>query len=403
MNNIILFDDEHWKSLLPLSYTRPIADIRIGILTIKEKWERYLNGTGSYITQDYLSNKFPIQIEEENIVINSRYLPNKKIARLISQLDLNEAVLHNNILVAAKLARTQFQKLIEDDQLDELKGMELDDQTFDGDDFILNPYDIFKNNGAEIRKDFELLTLGKNSQELSHENLHTSDDHIFIGEGAVVESCYLNADEGPIYIGPNAKIMQGSMIKGPFALCEGSTVKMGAKIYGNTTIGPHSKVGGELNNVVIQSYSNKAHDGFLGNAVIGEWCNLGADTNNSNLKNNYSEVKMWDYASTSFKSTGMQFCGLIMGDHSKTAINTMINTGTVIGVSSNIYGSGFPRNFIPSFSWGSGKGYTTYKIEKSLDTARLMMTRRGIELDESDIAILEHIYHNTSQYRQWES
>jgi UDP-N-acetylglucosamine diphosphorylase/glucosamine-1-phosphate N-acetyltransferase len=225
-------------------------------------------------------------------------------------------------------------------------------------------------------------------------------ENIFLEPGAKIECATLNASTGPIYIGKDAEIMEGALIRGPFALCEHATLKMGTKIYGPTTIGPHSKVGGEVNNSVIFGYSNKAHDGFLGNSVIGEWCNLGADTNNSNLKNNYIEVKLWDYASGRFIPTGLQFCGLIMGDHSKSGINTMFNTGTVVGVSANIFGSGFPRNYIPSFSWGGAQGYITYHIDKALEVASQVMKRRDIKLDEIEQDILKHIFEITASKRK---
>ncbi len=403
MNNIILFDDDHWKSLLPISYTRPIADFRVGILTIKQKWELYLEGEGSYITQDYLSKKYPIKIANENLVINSRYLPNKKLVRLILQLELNDAILHNDNLVAAKLGSQQFDKLVEKNELDELKGLDLNND-IDANDFIKRPYDIFRVNKNEIRKDYELLTKGRSSQELEEHHFYQgSENNIFIEEGAILEPAFINAEDGPVYIGKDTHVMQGAMIRGPFALCNNAVVKMGAKITGATTVGPYCKVGGEINNVVFQAYSNKAHDGYLGNSVIGEWCNLGADSNSSNLKNNYSNIKMWDYSTDTFSSSELQFCGIIMGDHSKTGINMMFNTGTVLGVSCNVFGSGFPRTIIPSFSWGGKKGYTTFKIEKSLEVARLVMARRALELSEEDKLIMEHIYHYSAQYRQWES
>ncbi|MBT8188959.1 MAG: glucose-1-phosphate thymidylyltransferase [Saprospiraceae bacterium] len=402
MNNIILFDDDHWKSLLPMTFTRPTADLRVGILTIREKWEKYLDGTGSYITQDYLSVKFPIHIEEINFVINARYLPNKRIARLISQLEINGALLHDEILVAAKMKRDQFEKLINNQQLDEIDGLELAD-TFDEDDFIMRPHDIFRLNANEIRKDFDLMTVGRVSAAIPQNVTTSGNANIFIEEGATVQPCFLNASSGPIYIGKDSEVMEGAMIRGPFAMGLNSRVKMGAKIYGATSMGPFCKIGGEVNNVVLQAYSNKGHDGYLGNSVLGEWVNIGADTNSSNLKNNYTEVKTWDYSNDTFKNTGLQFCGCILGDHTKVGINTMFNTGTVTGVSCNIYGSGFPRTFIPSFSWGGKQGYSTYRIEKSIETAAKMMKRRGIDFSEEDKTILEHIFHYTSRYRHWEN
>ena len=402
MKNIILFDDDHWNALLPLCYTKPIAELRIGILTIREKWEKHLKGKGSFITQDYLSSKYPIQIESSNLVINSRYLPNKKLVRLIQQLDNNEALIHNDNLLAANLNESQFEKLVNGANIEELEGVDMD-KAIDSSDFIQRPYDIFRLNDQELRKDFDLLTTERKSEEIPQTNFVQSPDQIFIESGAKVNFAFLNADSGPIYIGKDATIMEGSMIQGPFAIGENAQVKMGAKIYGGTTVGPWCKVGGEVSNVVFQSYSNKGHDGYLGNAVIGEWCNIGADTNSSNLKNNYSEVKVWDYNTKRFSPSGLQFCGLIMGDHSKCGINTMFNTGTVVGVHCNIFGSGFPRNFIPSFSWGGSKGYKTYQLDKALEVAEIVMQRRNKQLEESDHLIFEHIFKSSSQYRQWES
>src|SRR5690606_7840722 len=251
--------------------------------------------------------------------------------------------------------------------------------------------DIFSKNTLAIQADFDLLTKGRQSAAIPDSVFCINRKNIFVEEGARLNFASLNASDGPIYIGKNAEIMEGCTIRGPFALCDSSTLKMQTKIYGGTSIGPHSKVGGEVNNSVIFGYSNKAHDGFLGNSVIGEWCNLGADTNNSNLKNNYAEVKLWDYEKEGFANTGLQFCGLMMGDHSKCGINTMFNTGTVVGVSANIFGSGFPRNFIPSFSWGGSGGFTTYNTEKAFEVAKVVMSRRNIEFSDLDAKILVHV------------
>ncbi len=399
--NIILFDDDYWKALLPLTYTRPIGDLRVGILKISDKWLSRIGGSVSYITQDYLAEKFPIHISENNLVINARLLPNDNIANLIEQLELNEALLFGETLVAARLNIQQFDNLINGKELDELKGIDI--TKYEKYLHLLSrPYDIFLENGREIAKDFKLLTYNKTSYPISYHNYPIAPDNIFIAEDAEVTFSSLNASEGPIYIGRGAKVMEGSSIRGPFALCDNATVKMGTKIYGSTTIGPHSKVGGELSNVVIQGYSNKGHDGYLGNSVLGEWCNLGADTNSSNLKNNYTEVKVWNYEKESFQKTGLQFCGLIMGDHSKTGISTMLNTGTVVGVSSNIFGSGFPRTFIPSYAWGGSAGYSSYHLDKAYDTMTKVMARRNKTLEEVDKVILGHIYHSSATFRQWE-
>ncbi len=399
MNNIILFDDDSRDLLLPLCFTRPVAEMRVGILTIKEKWEIYLNGSASFITQDYLSDKFPIKITDENFVVNGSVLPNQKICKLIEQLDFNEALLSEGELIATKMNAAQFEKLMRNEDIDELEGYELGDTKFIK---IKHPWEIFSNNDIAIREDFDLLTRGRVSQPISSTNNVLGADQIFIEEGASVECSILNATTGPIYIGKNAKILEGSMVRGALALCDNAVLKMGAKIYGATTIGPKAKVAGEVNNSVIFGNSNKGHEGFLGNSVLGEWCNIGADSNNSNLKNNYAEVKLWNYVDERFTKTGLQFCGLIMGDHSKCGINTMFNTGTVVGVFANIFGSGFPRNFIPSFAWGGHSGFTTYKTEKAFEVAERVMIRRDVELGPQDKALLKHVFNQTAKYRAWE-
>ena len=389
--NYILFDGSARNQLLPFTYTRPVADIRVGILTIREKWEKMLGFTSSTVTEDYLIDKFPMIEMEQNIFINASVLPTKHLVSLIQNLSENKALFIDDEPLAF------FAK----------EDQEIDFETFDilqytNDDIlrIENTWDIFKLNGEAIKRDFKLLTTDRESQLIPEMTLAFNKDQIFIEEGAVLPLCSLNANDGPIYIGKDSEIMEGSMIRGPFALCENATIKMGAKIYGATTIGPHSKVGGEVNNCVIFGYSNKGHDGFIGNSVLGEWCNIGADTNNSNLKNNYAEVRLWDYETEGFAKTGLQFCGLMMGDHSKCGINTMFNTGTVVGVSANIFGSGFPRNFIPSFSWGGSAGMITYKTNKAFEVAKVVMSRRDIAFTEIDVQILEHIFKETSKWRK---
>ena len=246
-----------------------------------------------------------------------------------------------------------------------------------------------------------MITKNRKSQPIPAGVNTVNQENIFLEEGAKLTFCTLNASTGPIYIGKDAEIMEGCIVRGALAMCDNSVLKLGAKIYGATTIGPHSKVGGEVNNSVLMGYSNKGHDGFLGNSVLGEWCNLGADTNNSNLKNNYAEVRLWDYNTGRFAKTGLQFCGLMMGDHSKCGINTMFNTGTVVGVSANIFGSGFPRNFIPSFSWGGASGFTVYKTNKVFEVANEVMKRRKISFDDIEKRILENVYELTKQYRNY--
>lgn len=389
--NYILFDGNVRNQLLPFTFTRPVADIRIGILTIREKWEHLLGFTTTSVTEDYLSEKHPFLELERNILINASFLPSENLVNIIQNLQENQAVFKDDEPIAFFTS----------------EGQEVDFDNFDiiqykHDDVlrIEHTWHIFSLNGEAIMRDFEMLTKDRKTQPIPQGIWTKNPKNIFIEEGAKIQFCTLNASEGPIYIGKDAEIMEGAMVRGPFALCDHATLKMGAKIYSDTTIGPHSKVGGEVSNSVIFGYSNKGHDGFLGNSVIGEWCNLGADTNNSNLKNNYAEVRLWDYENESFAKTGLQFCGLMMGDHSKCGINTMFNTGTVVGVSANIFGSGFPRNFIPSFSWGGSGGSVTYKTDKAFEVAKVVMGRRGIELTEVDTKILEHVFEETKKYRR---
>lgn len=389
--NYILFDGTVRNALLPFTFTRPVADIRIGILTIREKWEKYLGYTTTTLTEEYLMEKYPMVEMEENIMINASFLPNPILIDMVQNLNPKEAILFGEEIIAFHTHDTQ-----EDIDFDEYELIE-----YEGDVLrIENTWDIFTKNDAAIREDFELLTEDRFSQPIPKSVNVIASENIFIEEGAKLEFVTLNASTGPIYIGKNAEIMEGSVIRGPFALCEEAQVKLATKVYGATTVGPHCRIGGEVNNSVLFGYSNKGHDGFLGNSVLGEWCNIGADSNNSNLKNNYEEVRLWSYETEGFARTGLQFCGLMMGDHSKCGINTMFNTGTVVGVSTNIFGSGFPRNFVPSFSWGGASGFTTYITKKAFETAKIVMSRRHVEFTEQDAKILEYVFEETKKFRK---
>lgn len=393
MASLVLFDSNH-SDLLPLTFTRPVAEIRVGILTITRKWEMFLGLKASFCTEDYLQEKYPMVLTDDNLLVNGGVIPERELSKRVSTLSIGEALTWKGELIAARASLSATSKIL----LGDLTGIRI--HNLDAEPVkVARPYDIFRLNGQAIHLDFEEITRGRKSASLSSTNRVIAPENVFVEEGAYVECSIINASTGPIYIGEHAEIMEGSIVRGPFALCEHSSLKMGAKIYGPTTIGPYSKVGGEINNSVVFGYSNKAHDGFLGNSVIGEWCNLGADTNNSNLKNNYEEVKLWSYSEERFVKTGLQFCGLIMGDHSKCGINTMFNTGTVVGVSANIFGDGFPRNYIPSFSWGGAAGMVDYLLEKALQTAEKVVARRGIDLSEVDKKVLQHIYDNTPRYR----
>jgi UDP-N-acetylglucosamine diphosphorylase/glucosamine-1-phosphate N-acetyltransferase len=396
MRNLILFDDEFRDALKPFTYTRPVSEIRLGAMTIREKWEHVLQTKASYITADYLAEKYPIVISDDNILINGAVLPNDRLLKLVNQLDLNEALLLEGQLIATRLRKDQIDLLVSSDFADEISGFQIKGTPLIK---IQNKWDIFQYNRAAIEYDFQILTAGRQSQPISSTNRILSKDNVFLEEGAYVECAILNAQSGPIYVGKNATVMEGSILKGPVTVGESATVKMGAKIYGPTTVGPYCKAGGEIKRSVLFAHSNKSHDGYMGDSVIGEWCNLGADTNTSNLKNNYTEIKMWNYSLDTFEPTGHLFCGLMMGDHSKTGINTMINTGTVIGVSANVFGAGYPRTFIPSFSWGGNRGFQTFQIEKALETARTVIGRRGVPMTDTDENILREIFQSSTQYR----
>ena len=390
--NYILFDGDFRNALLPFTYTKPVADLRIGILTIREKWEKYLGLTTTTITEDYLEEKYPMVEMPENIMINASFCPNDGLVEMVKNLSEKEAIFKGEDVIAFYTTDTQEEVNFED-----YKQVEFTEDVLQ----IKNTWDIFSLNNKAIEQDFNLITKNRKSEPIPAGVNTVNQENIFLEEGAKLTFCTLNASTGPIYIGKDAEIMEGCIVRGALAMCDNSVLKLGAKIYGATTIGPHSKVGGEVNNSVLMGYSNKGHDGFLGNSVLGEWCNLGADTNNSNLKNNYAEVRLWDYNTGRFAKTGLQFCGLMMGDHSKCGINTMFNTGTVVGVSANIFGSGFPRNFIPSFSWGGASGFTEYKTNKVFEVANEVMKRRKISFDDIEKRILENVYELTKQYRNY--
>lgn len=387
---INLFDDKSWLSLRPLTFTRPVADLRVGILTIAEKWAKYLQTDFGYHTQTYLQKKY-VEVEAQ-LFINGSICPDLELLEAVVQLKDGQVLHAADIVIAYKTAG----QLNYHDALTKLERVA----------YLSNfvkidyPEQIFGYNDVEIKKDFALLTKGKTSGRLSGTNTILGND-IFVEEGAVAECSTFNTLQGPVYLGKNSQVWEGCHIRGSFALCNNSQVKMGAKIYGKTTIGPFSRVGGEINNAVIWGYSSKGHEGYLGNSVMGQWCNIGADSNNSNLKNNYAEVRLWDYEKENFRKTGLQFCGLIMADHAKCAINTMFNTGTVVGISANIFGSGFPRNFIPDFAWGGAHGFEEYALNKMLETAALVFERRGMNLDETEKEIISHIFEITKQYRRF--
>jgi UDP-N-acetylglucosamine diphosphorylase/glucosamine-1-phosphate N-acetyltransferase len=389
--NVILFDDPEIRiNLFPFTLTRPVASIRIGILTIAEKWEKWLNTGVSFQSEGYLQKKFLLRHETDNLLINGALCPNESVAAAINALPQGYFLVRDTILLAARKPPGEMTK---SNVIEYPHAVTLIDRV----------WKIFLENATQLRLDFLLVTAGRKSAPVNDKHTVTYNDRdIFIEEGAYIRSAVLNAETGPIYLGKNSIVQEGALIRGGFALCEGGHVNMGAKMRGDITVGPYCKVGGEISNSVFFGFSNKAHDGYLGNSVIGEWCNLGAGTSASNLKNNYAPIHLWSQAAQRQEDTGLQFCGLMMGDHSKSAINTSFNTATVVGVSSNIFGGGLPPTFIPSFSWGGASGLTTYELEKGIETARRVMERREINVDALDREILEKVFEMTSANRTWE-
>ena len=389
--NAILFDGPERSQLLPFTYIRPVAELRIGIDTLREKWEAFLGQECSFATQNYLSSKYPLNNADLNYFINPTYIPTRSLAIQVKNLKENQVLIFDSNPVAFCTTNSilpsdtsGFNEIDVEQELIQIK----------------NCSDLFVHNAEVLAQDFKRLTKDRMSQVLGDTNRVINPEQVFVEPGARVSCAILNASEGPIYIGAEAQIMEGSMLRGPLAICENSVIKMGAKIYGGTTIGPNAKVGGELNNVLFLGNSNKGHDGFLGNAVIGEWCNIGAATDASNLKNNYSKIRIWNYVSENFTKTELQFCGLLMGDYSRCGIHSMFNTATVIGVNSNVFGTGFPRTFIPSYSYGGAQGFQTYAFAKAMESNNAMMERKGSKLTDHDIQILETIFDTTAVWRK---
>lgn len=404
MNNVILYDSAAVHAdMLPLSFTRPVSDFRVGITTISEKWQRCLPGKYSVYTAPYLRDKFRPEPVDDNLFVAANTLPSTELAAAVTALKPEQAiVLPDGEYIAFRGTMERFEALI---------GGTFEPETicFEGECTPLHYlYDIFRNNGKAIVEDYRNIVSGRKSQPLDASNLlignpvmEDGTPAIFIEEGAVITGATINVTQGPVYVGKDAEIQEGSCVRGPLALCEYARINMGAKVYSDTTLGPYVKVGGELNNVVIFGYSNKAHDGYLGNAVIGEWCNIGAGTNASNLKNDYSKIRLWNYTKRTFMRTDLQFCGLIMGDHSKAGINCMFNTATVVGVGCNIHGAGFPRPFIPSFSEGSPTaGFKDVNLVKFFEIAERAMSRRNIALTDLDRRIFQAIFEVASTYKR---
>lgn len=388
---ILLFDGPERDHLLPFTFTRPVAHIRLGIDRLIDKWEAVLKQPCGIYTQPYLQHKFPLQLQTQNIFINAAVVPNPSLAKAVLSLSVNETlVFKGQILAACTHGQTppaSFDDLLQKEWKKPFHQLQ-------------SPSDIFMLNDVVLRADFKRITLGRKSATISKTNRVLGQENIFIEENATVECATINAQQGPVYIGENVYVMEGSSLRGSIAICDHSVVKMGAKIYGATTLGPFSKMGGEINNCVVFGYSNKAHEGYLGNAVLGEWCNIGAGTNASNLKNSYGKLRVWNYTSESFAKTDLQFCGLLMGDYSRCSIQTSFNTATVVGIACNIFGYGFPRNFIPSFSYGGPQGLKTFLLDKAIEAIQGMMDRKSITLDQSDKAIIQTVFDHTAKFRK---
>ena len=395
--NITFVDlPDNRSKLLPLTFTRPVSHLRIGILKIYEKWLLRLGVEPAFITEPFLVPKYSDLGADRSLLINGSICPDDALIKEVMELKAGQSLMHQGTFIAA---RTTDSAEYGEQFWAGMNAVEYEKEPL----IIRRPWDIFLHNKNQIVADFTQVTHGLPQAEISDPNVVMyGRNNIFIAESAKIKACIIDAESGPVYIGPETQIHPGAVIQGPFALCEGSHVNMGAKMKSDTTIGPYCKVGGEISNSVLQGYTNKGHEGYLGNAVLGEWCNLGADTNNSNLKNNYTAVKAWDYETSAFINTELQFCGLIMGDHSKCGINTMFNTGTVVGVGANIFGAGFPRNFIPSFAWGGTAGFATFGLRRALETAEIVMKRRSVILDDIEKAMLSHVFESSKKYRVWE-
>ncbi|SEK57969.1 putative sugar nucleotidyl transferase [Parapedobacter koreensis] len=395
--HVVLFDKADWRAgLYPLALTRPVADLRVGILTIAEKWGKWLNAPFSFLSENYLAEKFPLgSLAGDVLLVKGNCCPDDRLVDAIAALRVGQALMAGDQCIAV---------CTDAESLPQLNPLSLSGYlpvAYRYDFVQINyPEDLFMNNGQQIHIDFQLITKGRSSAVLADSNRFLG-DNFFAEEGAKAEFATFNSTKGPIYLGKNSEVWEGSLIRGAFALGEGSQIKMGAKIYSNVTVGPYSRVGGELNTCVIWGRSSKGHDGYLGSAVMGEWCNWGADTNNSNLKNNYKSVRLYDYGKSEYRDTGLQFCGTIMADHAKCAINTAFNTGTVVGVGASIFGAGVPPTFIPDFSWGGSEGFATYQLDKLFETAALVYQRRDCTFDEIEKRLLNSVFELTKNHRNF--
>jgi UDP-N-acetylglucosamine diphosphorylase/glucosamine-1-phosphate N-acetyltransferase len=380
--HIVLFEDKDLLQFYPLIETRPVGELRIGIFTNAERWSKFVSGEVSHSTREFLRFMFPSTKLLDTYSVNGRIIPDNRLVETIANLQESESLYQKDVLIAYK------------GNLENSKRIDYEEEML-----ILNKItDLFSKNDLVIRSDFEFFRNKKSATLPLGNTLIGPESELYISSDAKVHASIINTESGPVVIGSGAEIMEGSMIRGPFVLGDHSTLKMGAKMYGATSIGPHCKVGGEVSNSIITGYSNKAHDGFLGNSVLGEWCNLGADTNNSNLKNNYGPVTLWSAITGTFEDTDLIFCGLIMGDHSKCGINTMFNTGTLVGTACNLFGGGYMPRFIPSFSWGGDNSLVEYDFDKAMETAERVLARRQMELDDDYRAVLKNVFDQSRRY-----
>jgi UDP-N-acetylglucosamine diphosphorylase/glucosamine-1-phosphate N-acetyltransferase len=380
-----------WRQLLPITYTRPCAELRVGILTLREKWTRRLGADQwFYQTEDYLQKKFPAGTTD--LWINGAAVATDALAEQVKSLKPGEGLFHGENCIALNSSSFSLESIHDLRRIDAAEAL-----------IIERPYYLFLHAAAEIRSDLPLITAGRESAPITdpHTMVYGA-ENVFIEEGVTLQAAIIDATTGPVYLAKGVVVNPGAILRGSLAVGENTVISMGAKLRGDNSFGPNCKVGGEISNSAILGNSNKSHDGYLGNAVLGEWCNLGADSNCSNLKNNYSTIRIWNYEMNDFQTTGLKFCGLTMGDHSKCGINTMFNTGTVVGVSSNVYGSDFPEKFIPSFSWGSKGHWSTYDLDKAIQTAENVIGRRNLTLDSSEKSILKSIFERSQRYRHWE-
>ncbi len=398
--NLILYDDPLFcKTLYPLTFTRPLGCLRLGILILAEKWERILGNKPSYLSLPYLSGLYPLNADSDNLVINSSVLPDDQFVNSLRKLQPGSVLENERMFLAARTDKEHLPACGNSFDRAGLKSVFYRQPVR----LVSRPWDLFLENKNELLRDYMLVTSGRETKKMPDPYTRSYHErNIFIEEGVTIKAAIINAENGPVYIGKNVSIMEGSAICGPAAILKGSVISMGTKIRANTTIGPHCIVGGEVKNSIIYGYSNKAHEGYLGNSIVGEWCNLGANTNCSNLKNNFSNVKVWDHAKDAYLDSGQQFCGVFIGDHSTTSIGTMINTGTMIGVSANIFGSGLTPKFIPSFSWGGYPENQTYEIEKAIESAGKMMALKKKNISQEEAGVLRAIFDLTGKYRHWE-